>query len=282
LIMIMAGTAETLYATDADASTGIRTRATESWMFNDAASNRQMQVAPAPAQATAPAAVAVVGPSVRYGRPTLDFAAAPSLFVTEDLRQEDFSLAHRSNINAALGQSEVYEAEAVAVRRKNEADAAAALAAERAAAAYAAETREIERAATAQRAGLEAKFRDAQMAAEAAVAQAEEYRQMLASSAAEQARAQAEHATAAAAANTAATVARDIEFGAVTARLANDNCFAERRALELQGHRGPFINSAIAARTPYTSDGQFGGTAGASGPTAPIVQSRQRSGRNAY
>merc|ERR1719453_643035 len=81
-------------------------------------------------------------PAVRYGRPTYDFAAAPSLFVTEDLRQEDFSLAHRNNINAALGQSEVYEAEAVAVRRAKETDAAAALAAERAAASYAAETRE--------------------------------------------------------------------------------------------------------------------------------------------
>merc|ERR1711934_1161873 len=201
-------------------------------------------------------------PAVRYGRPTYDFAAAPSLFVTEDLRQEDFSLAHRSNVNAALGQAEVYEAEAVAVRRAKETDAAAALAAERAASAYAAETREIERAAVAQRSALEAKFRDAEAAAAAAMAQAEEYRQMLASATSEQSRAQAEHANAVVAAEEAAAVARNCEFGAVTARLANDNCYAERRTLELQGHRGPLMASALDARTPYVSDGYFGGTVG--------------------
>merc|ERR1711871_413969 len=215
-------------------------------------------------------------PAVRYGRPTYDFAAAPSLFVTEDLRQEDFSLAHRNNVNAALGQSEVYEAEAVAVRRAKETDAAAA----RAAASYAAETREIERAAVAQRSALEAKFRDAQQAAEAAMAQAEEYRQMLASAAAEQSRAQAEHAQAACAAEEASAVAREQEFGAVTARLANDNCFAERRALELQGHRAPVMNSALAARSPFIADGPFGGTAGAGRPGG--VQTRQRSSHAAY
>merc|ERR1711970_1291891 len=128
-------------------------------------------------------------PAVRYGRPTYDFAAAPSLFMTEDLRQEDFSLAHRNNVNNALAQSEVYEAEAVAIRRTQEMEAAQASAAERAAARYAAETREIELAAVSQRAALEAKYRDAQAAAEAAVAQAEEYRQMLASATAEQSRA---------------------------------------------------------------------------------------------
>merc|ERR1711871_1189962 len=219
-------------------------------------------------------------PAVRYGRPTYDFAAAPSLFVSEDLRQEDFALAHHNNVNAALGQSEVYEAEAVAVRRAKETDAAAALAAERAAASYAAETREIERAAVSQRAALEAKYRDAQFAAEAAMAQAEEYRQMLASAAAEQSRAQAEHATAARASEEASAVAREQEFGAVTARLANDNCFAERRALELQGHRAPVMNSALAARSPFIADGPFGGTAGAGRPGG--VQTRQRSSHAAY
>merc|ERR1711871_926886 len=203
----------------------------------------------------------------RYGRPTFDFAAAPSLFVTEDLRQEDFSLAHRNNVNAALGQSEVYEAEAVAVRRAKETDAAAA---------YAAETREIERAAVAQRSALEAKFRDAEAAA-AAMAQAEEYRQMLASATSEQSRALAEHANAARAAEEAAAIARDTEFGAVTARLANDNCYAERRALELQAGRGPLMPSALAARTPYVTDGPFGGAA-----SAPAVQTRQRSSRAFY
>merc|ERR1711871_1629475 len=207
----------------------------------------------------------------RYGRPTFDFAAAPSLFVSEDLRQEDFALAHRNNVNTALGQAEVYEAEAVAVRRQKET---------RAAASYAAETREIERASVAQRAALEAKFRDAQQAAEAAMAQAEEYRQMLASAAAEQSRAQAEHAQAARAAEEASAVAREQEFGAVTARLANDNCFAERRALELQGHRAPVMNSALAARSPFIADGPFGGTAGAGRPGG--VQTRQRSSHAAY
>jgi len=216
-------------------------------------------------------------PAVRYGRPTYDFAAAPSLFVTEDLRQEDFSLAHRNNVNAALGQSEVYEAEAVAVRRAKETDAAAALAAERAAAAYAAETREIERAAVAQRSSLEAKFRDAEAVAAAAMAQAEEYRQMLASATSEQSRAQAEHANAARGAEEAAAIARDTEFGAVTARLANDNCYAERRALELQGVRGPLMPSALGGRSPYVSDGAFGGAS-----SAPGVQTRQRSSRAFY
>merc|ERR1711968_398577 len=163
-------------------------------------------------------------PAVRYGRPTYDFAAAPSLFVSEDLRQEDFALAHRNNVNTALGQAEVYEAEAVAVRCQKETDAAAALAAERAAASYAAETREIERAAVAQRSALEAKFRDAEAAA-AAMAQAEEYRQMLASATSEQSRAQAEHANAARAAEEAAAVSLDTGCGAVSARLAYATCY---------------------------------------------------------
>merc|ERR1711898_84649 len=126
------------------------------------------------AMATETAVAGFANPTVRYGRPTFDFAAAPSLFVSEDLRQEQFSLAHRDNINNAHGQAEVFEAEAVAARRQSEADAAAALAAERAAARYACETREIERASVAQRSALEAKFRDAEAAAAAAAAQAEE------------------------------------------------------------------------------------------------------------
>merc|ERR1712216_1073326 len=201
------------------------------------------------AMATETAVAGFANPTVRYGRPTFDFAAAPSLFVSEDLRQEQFSLAHRDNINNALGQAEVFEAEAVAARRQSEADAAAA----------------------------------------AAAAQAEEYRQMLASATAEQQRAQAEHASAAAASEQAAADARDAEFGAVTNRLKNDNMFAERRSLESQGHRNPFINSALAARGPYTSDGGYGGTGShpaGYGPFAPgfgergsAVQSRQRSGR---
>merc|ERR1712188_190145 len=158
-------------------------------------------------------------PAVRYGRPTYDFAAAPSLFVAEDLRQEDFSIAHRNNVHNALYQSEVYETQAVADRRQKEMEAAAALADERAAASYAAETRETERAAVSQRSALEAKFRDARHAAEAALAQAEEYRLLLATATAEQQRAQAEHVRAAREAEEAAAVSRDREFCAVTARL---------------------------------------------------------------
>merc|ERR1712216_1062538 len=124
------------------------------------------------AMATETAVAGFANPTVRYGRPTFDFAAAPSLFVSEDLRQEQFSLAHRTNVNTALSDAEVYEAEAVAQRRQMESDAAAAAAAERAAARYACETREIERAAVSQRSALEAKSRDAEAAAAAAAVQA--------------------------------------------------------------------------------------------------------------
>merc|ERR1711939_73182 len=171
-------------------------------------------------------AVEYAAPSVRYGRPTFDFAAAPSLFVSEDLRQEEFALAHRTNVNTALSDAEVYEAEAVAQRRQMESDAAAAAAAERAAARYACETREIERAAVSQRSALEA-----------------------------------------------AAVSRNCEYAATTARLNNDNMFAERRSLESQGQRGPVISSALSARTAFTSDGGFGGG------SSSAVQSRQRSSR---
>merc|ERR1711998_268795 len=104
---------------------------------------------------------------------------------------------------------------------------------------------------------------------------------MLASATAEQSRAQAEHAQAAALAEEAAAVSRDTEFGAVTARLANDNCYAERQALELQGHRAPLMSSALGARTPYVSDGPFGGTVGGAS-SGPTVQPRQRSSRAFY
>ena len=98
-------------------------------------------------------------------------------------------LEETSWLNLLLS-SQVYEAEAVAVRRQKEVEADAALQQERFTARYAAETREIERAAVSQRAALEAKYRDAAAAAEAAMAQAEEYRQMLQSAGAEQNRAQ--------------------------------------------------------------------------------------------
>ena len=83
---------------------------------------------------------------------------------------------------------------------------------------------------------------------------------------------QAEHIQAARAAEEAAAIARDTEFGAVTARLANDNCFAERRVLEDQSQRGELIPSAIGARSPFLADGARGGS-------TSTVQNRQRSAR---
>ena len=151
----------------------------------------------------------------RYGHPHFDFKAAPSLFMDEDLQQEDFRLAHRVSIRDGLAAAEVYEAEAVHARRSAEETASSSAAAERSAARYAAETREIERAAVAQRAELEAKYQDAEVAAAAARQRADELRAMLVSAAQEQARAEAEHNTAAAASESAATASRAAEFDAV-------------------------------------------------------------------
>merc|ERR1712028_309050 len=50
--------------------------------------------------------------AARYGHPHFDFKAAPSLFMDEDLRQEDFSLAHRSVVRDGLAGAEVAEASA--------------------------------------------------------------------------------------------------------------------------------------------------------------------------
>merc|ERR1719162_866098 len=61
--------------------------------------------------------------AARYGHPHFDFKAAPSLFMDEDLRQEDFSLAHRSVVRDGLAGAEV--AEASASRRAATADASA-------------------------------------------------------------------------------------------------------------------------------------------------------------
>merc|ERR1712166_1402293 len=114
--------------------------------------------------------------AARYGHPHFDFKAAPSLFMDEDLRQEDFSLAHRSVVRDGLAGAEVAEASAVAARRDAEANASMLSAQERNAARYAAETREVERAAVAQRAELQHKYEDAEQAAMAARARADELR----------------------------------------------------------------------------------------------------------
>merc|ERR1719473_566198 len=112
--------------------------------------------------------------AARYGHPYFDFKAAPSLFLDEDLRQEDFSLAHRSVVRDGLAHAEVAEAAAVAARRDAESNAQMLSAQERNAARYAAETREVERAAVAQRAELQHKYEDAEQAAMAARARADE------------------------------------------------------------------------------------------------------------
>merc|ERR1712022_104275 len=106
--------------------------------------------------------------TVRDGRPVYDFAAAPSLFLEEDLRQEEEMLKHRLATCDALKQAECDEAAAVANRQKCEADAAAALANERQKAAIAAEAREIEVRAVEQRAAIEAAYADAEACARAA------------------------------------------------------------------------------------------------------------------
>merc|ERR1712195_255234 len=165
--------------------------------------------------------------TVRDGRPVYDFAAAPSLFLEEDLRQETEMLKYREATCAALKQAECDEAAAVAHRQKCEADAAAALANERQKASIAAEAREIEVRAVEQRAAIEAAYADAEACARAAMERCKELQHMLSSAATEQERASA--ARAAAAAEIKSTQARACEAQAVDSRRAQDCAFAERR-----------------------------------------------------
>merc|ERR1712166_148005 len=156
--------------------------------------------------------------TVRDGRPAYDFAAAPSLFLEEDLRQETEMLKYREATCAALKQAECDEAAAVAHRQKCEADAAAALANERQKASIAAEAREIEVRAVEQRAAIEAAY----AAAEAEIK---------------------------------STQARACEAQAVDSRRAQDCAFAERRTLETQGYRQPhFVESSLGQRGGYLLD----------------------------
>merc|ERR1711881_139671 len=129
--------------------------------------------------------------TVRDGRPVYDFAAAPSLFLEEDLRQEEEMLRYRQGTCAALKQAECDEAAAVAHRQQCEADAQAALANERQKAAIAAEAREIEVRAVEQRAAIEAAYADAEACARAAMERCKELQHMLSSAATEQERASA-------------------------------------------------------------------------------------------
>merc|ERR1711865_287859 len=146
--------------------------------------------------------------TVQDGRPVYDFAAAPSLFVEEDLRQEKHMLEHRRNTCELLKAAEVMEAKTVATRIDSENAAQAALAAERAAAAHAAEAREIE-------------VRSVEQS----------------SAQSEQERASAERLRTSAEAEAASKCARDCEALAVEARRAQDCAFAERRSLETKSYR---------------------------------------------
>merc|ERR1711865_862576 len=153
--------------------------------------------------------------TVRDGRPVYDFAAAPSLFLEEDLRQETEMLKYREATCAALKQAECDEAAAVAHRQKCEADAAAALANERQKASIAAEAREIEVRAVEQRAAIEAAYADAEACVRAAMERCKELQHMLSSAATEQERASAARAAAAAEAEIKSTQARVCEAQAV-------------------------------------------------------------------
>merc|ERR1712167_222262 len=56
----------------------------------------------------------------RDGRPYMDFAAAPSLFLEEDIRQENLLLAHRQKVCEDLKTAEIQEAQTVAQRTESE------------------------------------------------------------------------------------------------------------------------------------------------------------------
>merc|ERR1712021_49369 len=192
--------------------------------------------------------------TVRDGRPVYDFAAAPSLFLEEDLRQETEMLKYREATCAALKQAEC-DAAAVAHRQKCEADAATALANERQKASIAAEAREIEVRAVEQRAAIEAAYADAEACARAAMERCKELQHMLSSAATEQERASAARAAAAAEAEIKSTQARACEAQAVDSRRAQDCAFAERRTLETQGYRQPhFVESSLGQRGGYLLD----------------------------
>jgi len=192
--------------------------------------------------------------TVQDGRPVYDFAAAPSLFVEEDLRQEKHMLEHRKNTCELLKAAEVMEAKTVATRIDCENAAAHALAGERASAAHAAEAREIEVRSVEQRSAIEAACTDAEASARAAINRAHELRDMLSSAQSEQERASAERLNTSADAEGASKCARDCEAMAVEARRAQDCAFAERRSLETKSYRQPVISSALGARGGYLMD----------------------------
>eukprot|EP00656_Telonema_subtile_P013024 TRINITY_DN1659_c0_g2_i1.p1 TRINITY_DN1659_c0_g2~~TRINITY_DN1659_c0_g2_i1.p1 ORF type:complete len:246 (+),score=55.57 TRINITY_DN1659_c0_g2_i1:140-877(+) len=192
--------------------------------------------------------------TVQDGRPVYDFAAAPSLFLEEDLRQEKHMLQHRKSTCEMLKAAEVMEAQTVATRIDSENKAQACLAAERGSAALAAEAREIEVRSVEQRSAIEAACDDAEQAFRAAMSRAHELRDMLSSAQAEQERASAERLKTSKDAEDAAKAARDCESLAVEARRAQDCAFAERRSLETKSYRQPVIQSVLGMRGGYLMD----------------------------
>merc|ERR1712072_5093 len=190
----------------------------------------------------------------RDGRPYMDFAAAPSLFLEEDIRQEHHLLNHRQKVCEDLKQSEIVEATEVANRVAAEKVAEQSIAAERAAAARAAEAREIEVRAVEQRSAIEAAYSDAEMQARAAIARAQELCEMLKSARDEQDRASGERIQTAAAAEDAAATARQCEHAAVECRRVQDCAYSERKSLEAKAYRVAPINSVLSARGGYLMD----------------------------
>merc|ERR1712057_75567 len=147
----------------------------------------------------------------RDGRPEMDFAAAPSVFLEEDIRQENLLLAHRQQVCQNLQEAENKLSVMTQARIDNETLAERRIAEERAAAAVAAENREIEVRAVEQRSALAAAASDAEMQARAAIARAQELRELLVSARNAEQDASAERANTAAAAEAAAAEARRAE-----------------------------------------------------------------------
>merc|ERR1711935_394507 len=190
----------------------------------------------------------------RDGRPDMDFAAAPSLFLEEDLKQENFLLQHRLKTCQDLKASEEFEAQAVHARKQAEYFAEAKIAEERSCAARAAEAREIQVRSVEQRAAIECAYSDAEMQARAAIARAQELRDMLLSARGEEERAGGEQQQSAAIAENAAAIARQAEAAAVEARRMQDCCYAERKSHEAKAYRAQPIHSALGGRGGYLVD----------------------------
>merc|ERR1712167_399736 len=190
----------------------------------------------------------------RDGRPYMDFAAAPSLFLEEDIRQENLLLVHRQKVCEDLKQSEINEAQAVAARSEAERFAEAKIVEERVAAARAAEAREIEFRAVEQRSAIEAAYSDAEMQARAAIARAQELRDMLVCARNQQQESSEERARTASVAEAAAAEARRAEAFTVEARRAQDCAYSERKSLEAKAYRIAPIPSVLGARGGYLMD----------------------------